>query len=369
MKYLFQILRLIYKENFNFLFCCNVILVLLIIFCLIFYNNKISSAIERNNKITENTVDSIKVISLATYYKPFIIYPSKTDSNGSFIINERDLQNIKEHINYLTRQVDEAVKKSEEQVQLDIDRLNLYMTVAIGLLGILGVFVPILANYFGREELKSKINAFKKDLRKVYWRLLKMEATAIDSESTINTTDDKIKQFVLEVDSRITSFQQNLEGFNQQINSISTTAQSAQDQVVTASSKIINLEELLLLLISFTKITNLDSVRINFSSDSRKYLLQKFKIIKNNFILCKNAQLNPVNIDQFSDNIIEFVISLELIKRSGVFLRHRDDIEFLNQLITSLNDFPKEITSANLDSKYSAIIISIENLITHLEKN
>lgn len=92
--------------------------------------------------------------------KPFFVLPKKPNRNGSYTLTETQLNELKSHIDFLTKQVDLEIEKAKEEVGRDIDRLNMWVTIWIGVIGFLGIFIPIIINVdtsskIGEIEIKA----------------------------------------------------------------------------------------------------------------------------------------------------------------------------------------------------------------------
>ncbi|MDP3667162.1 MAG: hypothetical protein Q8R50_10825 [Sediminibacterium sp.] len=78
--------------------------------------------------------------------KPFFVLPNKPNKNGTYTLTEEQLNDLKGHLDFLTKQVDVEVDKAKEEIGRDIDRLNNWVTIWIGVIGFLGIFIPVIIN-------------------------------------------------------------------------------------------------------------------------------------------------------------------------------------------------------------------------------
>lgn len=69
-----------------------------------------------------------------------------------------DIEEINNKFDYLVDYVDSNTNRAESIIDKDLDRLNLIITVGIGLLGLLGVFVPLAVNVISAQDLRSTID-------------------------------------------------------------------------------------------------------------------------------------------------------------------------------------------------------------------
>ncbi|HMW38037.1 MAG: hypothetical protein K1X68_09400 [Saprospiraceae bacterium] len=121
---------------------------------MVFLNTDSSNQKELNEKLIEQitTILTQKYLSNDTTkfsdieLKPFYVLPSKPNKNGSYTLTENQLNELKGHLDFLTKQVDVEVDKAKEEIGRDIDRLNLWVTIWIGVIGFLGIIIPIIIN-------------------------------------------------------------------------------------------------------------------------------------------------------------------------------------------------------------------------------
>ncbi len=128
----------------------------------------INGSEKEKNKIKDTLVNQISDFLLAKYLRdtthkeskisPYFILPSKLDKEGRYSLTEEQLTELKGHIDFLTKQVDIEVERTKEEVGRDIDRLNTWVSIWIGVIGFLGIFIPIVINL---DVLKSVSDASK----------------------------------------------------------------------------------------------------------------------------------------------------------------------------------------------------------------
>ncbi|MDB4902572.1 MAG: hypothetical protein JWQ63_1853 [Mucilaginibacter sp.] len=72
-------------------------------------------------------------------YTPFFIYPDSTVSRGNYAITKEQLEELKNHIAFLTIQVDKAVQESKTEISRETGRINTLVVIWIGVVGMLGI--------------------------------------------------------------------------------------------------------------------------------------------------------------------------------------------------------------------------------------
>lgn len=153
--------------------------------------------------------------------RPFFVLPNKPNKNGSYTLTEAQLNELKSHLDFLTKQVDIEIDKAKEEIGRDIDRLNMWVSIWIGVIGFLGIFVPIIINVdttknaeFAKEkselalsnatEAITKINDAKPKIDKIEnieerinsseTRIGEIENKAIDAEAKANKAEKKAEK-------------------------------------------------------------------------------------------------------------------------------------------------------------------------------
>lgn len=135
--------------------------------------------IKKEIKLSKGNIEKIEnniATQFSEYYKnkdstalnssvPFIIYPDEKDKQGNFVIKPVDLENIKNHIKFLTEKTDEAVKEVKAELGRDIDRLNLWTSIWIGIIGIFGALLPLYIQYTSKKQTDKEFETIKEDLK------------------------------------------------------------------------------------------------------------------------------------------------------------------------------------------------------------
>lgn len=105
--------------------------------------------------LVKRYTDSSRVNPSAVSFQPFFVFPDTPDKNGNYNLTKHQLEELKNHIAFLTSQVDKAVSETKAEINKEIDRINTWVSIWIGVIGFLGIFVPIVINVRGNEEVKE----------------------------------------------------------------------------------------------------------------------------------------------------------------------------------------------------------------------
>ncbi len=91
----------------------------------------------------------------------------KTDSTKTVKLKEEDLQKFNDHIDYLSDKAEAEVKRTQDNNQYDIDRINMMLAIGIGLLTVIGGLLPLAVNFFSKEYLEKKMEDIVDDSKKI----------------------------------------------------------------------------------------------------------------------------------------------------------------------------------------------------------
>lgn len=107
------------------------------------------------NALVKRYTDTSRFNPSAISFQPFFVFPDTSDKNGNYNLTKHQLEELKNHIAFLTSQVDKAVSETKAEINKEIDRINTWVSIWIGVIGFLGIFVPIVINVRGNEEVKE----------------------------------------------------------------------------------------------------------------------------------------------------------------------------------------------------------------------
>lgn len=341
---------------------------------------------------------------------PYFIFPTNKEKDGSYKLTERQLTEFKQNIIFLTNQVDKAVSETKNEISNSIDRLNMWVSIWIGVLGFLGIFIPILLNYqtsknidkeienatSKAEKAENKIDAAKPTLDKVDGiekKLTKLHdninaainesnkakerATFAknDSDAASQTAKDAKKRIddaepillkVDEIDEKAKALENNISEALKNSSAAKAEASQAKDNAKEALSKsedaIRNskaIDSLLITTNSISKLKNIDSSRLIHVADKKGHLVKTLEIVHKSMKACAESFSHNIVVDSFQ----ELIISLYSISKFD-FIDHTS-IENITQFIISVDG---SLEADWTIEKFNANMISLEELITNLKK-
>jgi hypothetical protein len=124
----------------------------------------------------------------------------QTDSTKIYKLKQEDINKFNDHIDYLSDKVEGEVKRTQENNQYDIDRINTFLAIGIGLLAIIGGLLPLVINFFSRENLDKRMECIEDDAKTIQTASneAKKQATTAKEESekatkSIEGIEEKVK--------------------------------------------------------------------------------------------------------------------------------------------------------------------------------
>lgn len=273
-------------------------------------NNQFGS----NNKGKQSSIET---------YNP--IANLKTDSTRTIRLTEEQLQKFNSHILYLSEKVESEVIRTQQNNQYDIDRINTFLAVGIGILAIIGGLLPIFVNFFSKEHLEKKMDALRKN------------ATLISSVAkTAKQIANKAKEDAKKANGKIKEY----EGIIEQVGKDIQPLKKDVDKVKEATKKVPYID-LLVLQNAVAKFTSTDALKLFIGAN--RY--EKVAIYLQNLIAA---------IDSFDSNLYEnntmldekyfknIIMELKLAFRLGPIRRIPDGRSFqakIDEVIFHLEKF------------------------------
>ena len=258
-----------------------------------------------SNKIKEDIISILKQYYLNMSnknkidFKPYFIQNFKEKINGKYLLTQRQLKELKGHIEYLVEQVNKAVEATKEELNRDIDRLNFWITIWIGAIALIVTIVPLYMNY---EASKNIYIATKK---------------SIDAEKKSNDAIDKIDEVKNDVDTA---------------NNKSKEAKKLAEKALARSDKIERLLDII------KTIERLDSdykkaILYYRKKDIKKYLIISLKSIQKKLSISIDLHDNDLIIDTIGD----LAISLQSISLLKYF--DHSETRILNELSFKISNY------------------------------
>jgi len=197
-------------------------------------------------------------------YSPFFVFPKTSDSERLISLTESDLERIKEHFLFIRSELDDKIAEANDNLNLALQNLDFKLSIWIGVLGLLGIFIPIFLQF-------QTTNSTEKIIEQKVSSVQKGHVELIDKLSDMSKSVGELSE--------------QYEGVAQKAESASTVAEDSKKQV--------------LVIHNLGKLRNLDLNRTQFVKDKKNYFIIELEKIAN--------ALNPFLEYEFDD--LDFVIN------------------------------------------------------------
>lgn len=361
------------------------------------------------NVLLDKYIQTDSTVSSKIIPAPYFLFPTNKEKDGTYRLTEKQLSELKQNILFLTNQVDKAVRETKDEISESINRLNMWVSIWIGVIGFLGIFIPILLNYqtsknidkelesaISKAEIaENKIDAAKPTLDKVDGiesKLTTLEGninTAIfesnkakegafsakkDSDAASQTAKEAKKRIedaepillkVDEIDAKAKALEENIS--EALINSSAAKEDARQakgnaNEALSKSEEAIknskSIDNLLITTNSISKLKNIDSSRLIHVTDKKGYLVKILESVHKSMKECADSFNHNIVVDSFQ----ELIISLYSISKFD-FIDHTS-IENITGFIISVNGSLEAEWSIE---KFKSNMTSLEDLIVNLK--
>lgn len=258
----------------------------------------------------------------------------KPDSTKTVNLKEEDLQKFNDHIDYLSDKVETEVKRTQENSQYDIDRINTMLGIGIGILAIMGGLLPIFVNYFSKENLEKRMEEFEKESKQITLDANAAKDKSNEAKEEAEAASNKVKG----LDGTI----EEVKGTVNQINGELPKLHEGIDELKKAAKKVPFID-----LLSFqnavAKLTSTDAMKLFVGDERIKWIvgyLENLILAINNFDdgIHSFSEYSVENLKSFKSVISEFKVALFL----GPIRRIPDGRSFqtkIDEAVTLLSKF------------------------------
>lgn len=146
---------------------------------------------------------------------PILSSPFIRNNQGQYFISEAQANQFKTNIEFLIKQTDNQVASVKDEIGKDIDRLNMWVSIWIGFIGLLGIFIPIVINIDAKKELE-KINKNAEDAK----------TSANEAQKKMDEATPQIEK-IAGLEQVITTAQSNMTELNKSVTETGKKAEAA----------------------------------------------------------------------------------------------------------------------------------------------
>jgi len=280
----------------------------------------------------------------------------QTDSTKIYKLKQEDINKFNDHIDYLSEKVEAEVKRTQENNQYDIDRINTFLAIGIGLLAIIGGLLPIFVNLFSKENLEKRM----KDI----------EESALEIQSSTNTVKEQADLAVGEAakaKNSVEGFTEKIRVANESIDKLNKDIEplpKGLEEVKEAVKKIPYID-LLVLQNAVAKLSSTDAMKLFIGNERTKWISAYLE----NVVLSINSldeeghtfeNYTPLNLKYFHNIISELKLALFL----GPIRRIPDGRSFqvkIDEVFLQLGKFEKMETK-DFKSQLKNVSVTITEL-------
>jgi len=302
-----------------------------------------------NTALTEKYLNNRELSVDDITLKPFFILQNKPDSSGNYILTESQLNELKAHIDFLTKKVEIEVDRTKEEVGRDIDRLNTWVTIWIGVIGFLGIFIPIVLNI----DVSNRASEAKEEAGKAKEEAGKAKAHSETAKRDSNKASEQANEALEKINNAQTQIDK-IEGLEERV-------KNAVEKAETAISDTVEVKRNLSVILAINRLKEF----------SPQTLIQ---LNKDNALLYYIGMLKEIlkelkdNAEHFDNELMKNWLGQVAINNQNISL-----YRFINPEQTRLlNEYAELITNAldNYDrQRYDQIVKGLEELIVSLNTN
>lgn len=260
------------------------------------------------NVLFDKYIETDSIVNDNIITTPYFLFPTNKEEDGTYRLTDKQLSELKQNIIFLTNQVDKAVHETENEISESIDKLNMWVSIWIGIIGFLGIFIPILINYQTSKNISEALknsSAAKEDASQAKG----------NAQEALSKSEDAIK-----------------------------------------NSK--SIDNLLITTNSISKLKNIDSSRLIHVTDKKGHLVKILESVHKSMKACADSFNHNIVVDSFQ----ELIISLYSISKFD-FIDHTS-IENITKFIISANGSLEEEWTIE---KFKSNMTTLEDLISNLK--
>lgn len=295
-------------------------------------------------KYLGNQTPEFKKLKFAAYFK----FPEFTDNKGCYTLTKNQLDELKYHIEFLTSQIDKAITVTKDEINKEIDRINTWVTIWIGVLSIFGTIIPLFYNYKNNEELKT-----------IKEKASIAETKSEAAHSLINSHKEDISK-VKGISAELITLNDSFLGFKEDVGQAKKDSIQALSDAKLASDKAVKIEKMVLALNDISKIKDIDSTFLLYNNEPLQTLIRYLQEIHSN--LSSNSELYAESITK--DVLRQLALRLHLIAPSGFI--GPTNFELLNQFSLNISNL---ITNTFTQDSYIRALDLLNTLNANLIKN
>lgn len=280
----------------------------------------------------------------------------KFDSSKIYKLSEQDLQKFNDHIDFLADKVEGEVKRTQENSQYDIDRINTMLAIGIGLLAIIGGLLPIFVNFFSKEHLEKRMTIFETKATTIEGIASNAKQFAESAEGKAKTASDTVSG----LDTKVTKANETIDLLQKEIPKLSEGLKDVKE-----ATKKIPYIDLLVFQNAVAKLTSTDALKLfigaNRYSDIAAYLQNLISAIDS-----FDDDLFENNTEFDTKYFLNVITELKLAFRMGPIRRIPDGRSFQSKIDEAILQLAK---FENMEiQNYKTQLKTVSGIISELKQ-
>lgn len=251
----------------------------------------------------------------------------------SIKLSKEQFERIGDYVQYVGDKVDKAVEHERDEVNNDISRLNLWMTIWSVLLMAFGVFVPVFLERIASNKLTDEFN---KKFELTDTNLAKIITAAQSASETIITIKENVKKL------------------DEELPSLKGKYSELKTEVDTAKKHTESANKMIFFINAVYSLSSLQVNNIQFALDKNFYVKIKLEKIINAFNELI-ANHNEIDFVKLKPSLSEFALTLQIFRK---YFEHRDHVSAINIFYDFLSEkLTKNMNKQDLQEIINAIEI------------
>lgn len=264
---------------------------------------------------------------------PYVSFLERTNDKP---ITGEQVEELKKYIEFLVSTCNKAVEDSKQNIDTEISKINTWVTIWIGVFGLLGIFIPIVVNLKSLDTLK-------------------------EVETKADIADKKLTQHEGEIKA-IEKIKTDVANINQALPALTEQSATALQNATTALAQATDNQRVVQAMEAILKLSKLQNIVLYGSGNIIQLIhsllssfLRSFRLINDNY----NEAL-------YRDLLIEFFDRITELGRSTI-LKKRVNTQAISVFATFLND---KINSGNplTNTDHNEIVANFEIMLDGLSE-
>ncbi len=259
----------------------------------------------------------------------------------------KDEDKIVKHIEFLVNTVNKAVEESKNNIDTEISKINTWVTIWIGVIGFIGIFLPIVINIKSFDDLKN------------------IKSKSKEAKKNADDAKEKLEKYKPQLDSlptlisQVSGFDKKIQAQENRIGNLDTKYTAIETTATNAETRSASTEKLLYTLNMVFKLKDIDGTFLMYNKEPLKVLIKYFEEI--------HKELSDKSIDFTHPFVFDALrqLALRLYVLAPYYFISKENMTLLN----NLSEFISGKLEAGIDnSSFEEILQKFLLLINKLKQ-